>query len=272
MKRISWIGATLSAAACLLVGCSDEKGTPMSGSLVVPAEPALGSLGMWTRDFSTVPTGPLSSNEDDDFSCANVGEVHARFSEPGYTRESVAGLFLSISRIQDTKMTLRVFWDYEGQPAAYEVVPFGDDDLVRDGDFVNLTKIVEHSYRPVRVPTTMRVRVELLLADQTGNCARVREVTLRPPAVDGGALITPDGEAYGHHGQCSGWNTCGDAGTCALWACQAQGYSELVSWETAKPCTQWNTCHLFYAGPNGGVDYNWGNGCAVMGVGGIRCR
>ncbi|MCK4704223.1 MAG: hypothetical protein KAT90_01970 [Gammaproteobacteria bacterium] len=82
--------------------------------------------------------------------------------------------------------------------------------------------------------------------------------------------ITVEGEAYGHHGACSGWNGCGDAGTCAQWACEVNGYSEVVSWGEDKPCTQFNNCHLFYS--RGSVDRDWGNGCSVQGVTDIACK
>ncbi|MEE9382970.1 MAG: putative metal-binding motif-containing protein [Nannocystaceae bacterium] len=84
--------------------------------------------------------------------------------------------------------------------------------------------------------------------------------------------ITADGVAYGHHGQCLGWNACGDAATCALWACSQEGYDTVASFGESRPCTQWNNCHLFYTPqPGGGIQYNWGNWCDVMGVSEIMC-
>ena len=84
-----------------------------------------------------------------------------------------------------------------------------------------------------------------------------------------GVKITAQGEAYGHHGACSGWNGCGDAATCAQWACEAKGYSNLVSYGESRPCTQFNNCNLFYS--RGDVQYNWGNWCGVSGVTDIVC-
>lgn len=86
-----------------------------------------------------------------------------------------------------------------------------------------------------------------------------------------GVKITAQGEAYGHHGNCGGWNGCGDAATCAQWACQAKGYANLVSYGESKPCTQFSNCNLFNSGANNGVDYNWGNWCEVAGVTDIVC-
>ncbi len=87
-----------------------------------------------------------------------------------------------------------------------------------------------------------------------------------------GTLITGPGRAYGHHGMCEGWNECGDAATCALKACQANGYASLVSYGDARPCTEFENCSLFYD-INHDLSYQeeWGNWCPVMGVTDIRC-
>ncbi len=82
-------------------------------------------------------------------------------------------------------------------------------------------------------------------------------------------LITPDGVGYGHHGACSGWNSCGNAETCALWACLYRGYEGLVSYGRESPCTEYQVCHLFYN--QSSLQENWGNWCQVMGVGEIYC-
>lgn len=84
-----------------------------------------------------------------------------------------------------------------------------------------------------------------------------------------GVKITAQGEAYGHHGYCSGWNQCGNAQTCAQWACEVNGYSTLVSYGDERPCTQFNNCNLFYS--RGSIQMNWGNWCGVMGVTDIVC-
>jgi hypothetical protein len=81
--------------------------------------------------------------------------------------------------------------------------------------------------------------------------------------------ITADGEAYGHHGACSGWNGCGDAATCAQWACEINGYTTAVSFGDDRPCTQFDNCHLFYNQSN--IQWNWGNWCNVQGVTDIDC-
>ncbi|MGV8169255.1 MAG: thrombospondin type 3 repeat-containing protein, partial [Candidatus Nanoarchaeia archaeon] len=82
-------------------------------------------------------------------------------------------------------------------------------------------------------------------------------------------LITAVGEAYGHHGYCSGWNSCGDAATCAQWACEINGYATMISYGRNGPCTGFANCHLFYS--YGDIDWDWGNWCGVSGVSEIVC-
>ncbi|MBI4704837.1 MAG: hypothetical protein HY744_27350, partial [Deltaproteobacteria bacterium] len=84
-------------------------------------------------------------------------------------------------------------------------------------------------------------------------------------------LITSN-DGYGHHGNCGGWNGCGNAATCAQWACEVKGYKSMCSFGKEAPCNsgQFSTCHLFYS--QGNIQWNWGTGCAVMGVGDIKCK
>mmetsp|Transcript_6717 Transcript_6717/g.11969 ORF Transcript_6717/g.11969 Transcript_6717/m.11969 type:complete len:422 (+) Transcript_6717:196-1461(+) len=80
-----------------------------------------------------------------------------------------------------------------------------------------------------------------------------------------GVRITKQREAYGHHGACDGFNGCKDAATCALKACQKEGYSVLVSYGDDRPCPQFRNCHLFCSLPSCDLQYDWGNGCNVQG-------
>jgi hypothetical protein len=89
------------------------------------------------------------------------------------------------------------------------------------------------------------------------------------PASIPATRITAPGEAYGGHGSCVGWPRCGDAATCALWACIANGYSDLVSHGHTAPCTQFTSCNLLWSPDS--VEMGWGNGCGVMGVTDIDC-
>ena len=231
MNSVRILSAALAAGLLILSSCSSDVSPTGPGSLSTASEKA--------ATAAANSAGSWASQADDEFSCNNVGEVHARFSDPGFSEDNVVGLFVSFAGVSDTKMTLRVWWDYEGAPDKYEDVPFDDDDVVRDGDFVNVEKVIEHTYLDVNAPTTRKVRVELLLADQTGNCARVREVALNPPSTSGGSGGVPAVGTNGNAGVLSGnvWTVCrADANTAwvastgsgqynAVVACQSLGYS-----------------------------------------------
>jgi hypothetical protein len=84
--------------------------------------------------------------------------------------------------------------------------------------------------------------------------------------------ITADGEGYGNHGDCYGWNDCGSAQGCALAACQANGFNTLVTYGDTLPCTELNNCNLFNdVNVSLIVQCDWGNSCEVMGVTDIWC-
>lgn len=128
---------------------------------------------------------------DEQFNCTNVQHVQARFSSPGFVNNNVVGLYVEFSGFPDVNRTLRVWWDEENAPEKYEDVPLEDSDLWKVDDLMAFDKVVEHSYENVNQDTTKRVRVELSLADLTGNCARVRDVELSPPSAAGPAPPAP---------------------------------------------------------------------------------
>jgi len=91
-------------------------------------------------------------------------------------------------------------------------------------------------------------------------------------------LITRDNEAYGHHGQCGGWNACGSAATCAQWACEIKGHARVTSHDGGGQCGTVGHpglhCHLFYS--RGSIEWNWSTNkrhwCRVLGTSAIRCQ
>ena len=85
-----------------------------------------------------------------------------------------------------------------------------------------------------------------------------------------GVMITSGTEGYGHHGACSGWNSCGSAATCAQWACAINGYNSVVSHDGGMSCQSRSVCHLF--NNQNSIQWNWGNWCGVLGVGQIVCQ
>jgi len=101
------------------------------------------------------------------------------------------------------------------------------------------------------------------------------DVTIGLPA---GTQITVEGEAYGHHGACSGWNDCGDANTCALWACLVNGFAGLVSHGREGVASEFTKVDMLRGGPTpaDGVEMDWSPGdkswCPVSVVTDIVCN
>jgi hypothetical protein len=82
--------------------------------------------------------------------------------------------------------------------------------------------------------------------------------------------ITQPGEAYGSHGSCEGWNYCEDAWTCALLACNVNGYETVVSYGNEISCTEFSNVNLFY--DNGLVDWNSESCCGMLAISDIVCE
>jgi cysteine-rich repeat protein len=104
--------------------------------------------------------------------------------------------------------------------------------------------------------------------DEAGDGCRAN-CTLEAINITGGRQ-----HAYGHHGQCSGWNGCGNAQTCANWACQLEGRGTAVSFDVATHNCAANipNWHLFRN--QGNIHRNWTNNCnwcPLQGVTNIMC-
>jgi hypothetical protein len=124
-------------------------------------------------------SGAAAAGEE--FNCTNVQEVFVRFGHPGWAVDNAVGLFVSYTGVPAGQKLLRVWWDYEGTPGAYQDFHFGDGEVQRGDDgLFDLSSIVEHAYEGLTAPTLFRVRAELMILGKTGNCARVRDVTAEP--------------------------------------------------------------------------------------------
>jgi hypothetical protein len=182
-----------------MASCSGEHSGPTSGT-------DLGT-GNATGPLGVLPTGsaayrPLDGfqglNEDEEFNCTNIGEVRVRFSHPGWVQDNAVGLFVEFRGVPDQPRALQVWWDYDGDPGHFENVVLQDGDVYRDRNadgLIVIDKVIEHTY-DVSSPERKTVRVELIMKDLTGNCARVREASraagLRAVAA-GGRTTEPAG-------------------------------------------------------------------------------
>jgi hypothetical protein len=138
----------------------------------------------------TVPSQSVAQQEQGSlgllhstFSCADILEVHVRFSDPGYVDDNKVGLFVLYHGMPPGEKVIRMWWDLEGDPTKYQDIGIGEGEVHRDDDnLFHYEGIIEHVY-DVDLKTTFKVRAELILAGRAG-CARNRLVTVSPPEKD----------------------------------------------------------------------------------------
>ncbi len=125
------------------------------------------------------------------FSCEDLVEARARFTDPGYVFGNVAGLFLTYSGVPPGEKILKVYWDVQNPSGAVQKAEVGQGDPGGDGLFY-LEGIVAHEYPDIQGTVDKQVRAELSIQGREGSCARVRDLTLTPgsgPGWAGGGTI-----------------------------------------------------------------------------------
>lgn len=125
------------------------------------------------------------------FSCEDLVDARARFTDPGYTFANVAGLFLSYDGVPSGEKILKVFWDVQNPSGAVDEAEVGQGDPMGDGLFF-LEGIVSHEYPDIKGTVDKQVRAELSIQGRERSCARVRDLTLTPgtgPGWAGGGTI-----------------------------------------------------------------------------------
>lgn len=125
------------------------------------------------------------------FSCEDLTDARARFTDPGYVFGNVAGLFLTYSGVPAGEKILKVYWDVQNPSGAVEEAAVGQGTPTEDGLFY-LEGIVAHEYPDIQGTVDKQVRAELSIVGREGSCARVRDLTLTPgsgPGWAGGGSI-----------------------------------------------------------------------------------
>lgn len=109
------------------------------------------------------------------FSCDDILEVRARFSDPGFIAGNVVGYYLSYLGVPAGDKTLEISWDEHnpsGQVDRFEL----DEGRPRGDGLFDLTGVVGHEYPGVTSTETKKARANLMLEGRTGRCSRVRDV------------------------------------------------------------------------------------------------
>jgi hypothetical protein len=125
------------------------------------------------------------------FSCEDIVDVSARFSDPGYVFGNVAGYYLRYYGVPSGEKTLTVSWDRHNGSGAVDQIVLGEGEATGDG-LLDLEGIVSHEYAGITEPVTKEVQAVLTIAGREGGCTRVREIDLTPgsgPGWAGGGTI-----------------------------------------------------------------------------------
>ena len=156
-----------------MAACDDSS--PSDRSPLPPAAAASTSLALLEAAHS------LST---EDFDCTGVGEVHVRFSAPGFVDRLHVGLYVNYADVPAGQQLLRIWWDLEGAYEQTQDVRIDEADVDRVNGRLVFEKVIEHHYSGVVSPTRFLVRTELITVGKTGNCARNREIVVAPGGPD----------------------------------------------------------------------------------------
>jgi uncharacterized protein YdeI (BOF family) len=127
--------------------------------------------------------GPLP-----EFSCEEILDVRARFTDPGFSFGNVVGYYLAFRGVAPGEKVLEMNWG-DGN---VEEASLGAGNLRGDGLF-DLEGVVGYEYPDVRGQETKTVRATLRILGRGGQCSRVRDVAVTPgsgPGFAGGGTIS----------------------------------------------------------------------------------
>ena len=158
---------------------------PLNETIVV-----MGTVVSGTGDFGARIT-VASWEKPPAFSCDDVIEVRARFSDPGYVAGDVVGLYLAYRGVPSGVKSLEIVWDEANSSGATDNFELGEG-RERDDGLFDLEGVVGHEYAGVSSTQTKSVRIRLSVEGREGACTRVRDVTVTkgsgPGFAAGGAL------------------------------------------------------------------------------------
>jgi hypothetical protein len=131
-----------------------------------------GTVTPGTGDF-TARIQVLSWDAQPPFSCDEVVEVRARFSDPGFVAGDVVGLYLAYLGVPAGEKTLQIDWgDGEADTAR-----LGEGSPNGEGLF-DLQGVVGHEYVGIQGTEAKSVRADMFIDGRDGSCGRVRDVTV----------------------------------------------------------------------------------------------
>ncbi len=158
--------------------------TSMLPPLNVPLR-VVGTVGDPTVDYPA-EINVVSYERVNPFSCEEMIEVRARFSDPGFVLGDIVGYYLSYWGVPAGNKILEITWD-EGNPSGgVDKVELGPG-TPRDDGLFDFEGVATHQYPGVRGTQTKKVRANLKIEGVEGQCSRVRDVTVSPGSGPGSA-------------------------------------------------------------------------------------
>lgn len=113
------------------------------------------------------------------FSCDDIIEVRARFSDPGFVTGDVVGYYLAYRGVPAGNKTLEIHWDEHNPSGQVDRFELGQGTPRADGLY-DLEGVVGHEYPNVKGTETKKARANLMIDGRSGRCSSVRDVTVTP--------------------------------------------------------------------------------------------
>lgn len=157
MKPYAFPVAVTLTAVLLVISCSNDSQLPGPSALPTSSP----------RSSSHLAVVPESSEVK---SCGGAEEAAMRFSSPGFVTGTTVGMYVNFAGLPDGAKKLRIWWDYENQPAFHQDISLANDDPIK--------AVLQHTYNDAGVGDKRKVRVELIIEGHTNECIRVRIVEL----------------------------------------------------------------------------------------------
>ena len=111
------------------------------------------------------------------FSCDDLEDVRARFTDPGFVAGDVVGYYLAYRGLPPGEKRLEVHWDEHNPSGQVDRFELGAGTARGDGLF-DLEGVVGHEYPNVQGTETKKARANLFIDGLSGQCSRVRDVTV----------------------------------------------------------------------------------------------
>ncbi len=179
--RTVWTWGAPIVALLVVAACAGDSNPTPTGVSSLPSN--------IVQEEEEAPESNSETTPPEEFNCTNVEIVRARFSQPGYVEHNKAGLYVFFRGIHEGEKRLRIWWNYlERRDVSRDVRIESGEESFED--------VLEHVYEGLTELMTFVVRVQVMVDGLRGECARNREVDVRPPPSPSGGQAPPVQTAF----------------------------------------------------------------------------